>query len=205
MESGALNIRFPPCSAEEEPGSGSGGWQLAMKLIYKKWQGTVECHLSSVAWTRPPQLCAGGQPQTIRVPFHMCASEAPGGYKSTHMRGPKQLWSPSLILFHRVPCIFVSIPSHVVSSATSAIFWWWLYLELHRAIPATLLLPLPQKGICLVLFRQAHLVILPRTAQCWVAWLATRLGDQEQWGQCYSWHICCGDCASRPHISTWFV
>lgn len=149
MGSGAWNSHFPPHSAEEEP-----GWEWLCSVtasnevvIYKKWRDAVECHLSSVAWTRSLLLCACGWPEMICARFHMCAREAPRSYKSTHVKGPEQLRVPSLILFCQVPCVFVSILSHMVSSATSTTFWWWLWVELPRIIPATIPLFFPQRGV----------------------------------------------------------
>lgn len=167
------------------------------------------CQVSFVAWTRSPLLCAGGWPETIHAPFHMCASEAPRSSKSTHMEGPEQLQPPSLILLRRVPCVFVSVPFHMVSSATSTIIWWWLWLELSRAMPATIPPLFPLKGVCFFLFGPAHLVIFVKDSPavgCLVghwAWEPGAAGTV----LLLTPHLPCWMSlyAFRPHVTTQFL
>lgn len=88
-------------------------------------------------------------------------TEAPKSYKSTHMKDPKQLWSPSLTLLHRFPCIFFSVPSHI---------WCHLHhllvevgaFQSHSSHHSSGLSS--ETGFVFV-FRPTHLVILPRWEQ----------------------------------------
>lgn len=85
----------------------------------------------------------------------------------------------------------------MVSSATYTIIWWWLWLELSRAMPATIPPLFPLKGVWVFCSDQLIWWFLSRTAQRWVAWLAPGLENQEQQGQYYSWHhICHAGCPS---------
>lgn len=111
MGSGVWNNCFLPHTSGEEPESGSAVWQLAMKLWYIRSDGmllSVICH----PCLERDGLCSVLLHGQSRFGPHF-TTEALRSSKSTYMKGPKQLWPPSLTLLHRFPCIFVSVPSHI--------------------------------------------------------------------------------------------